>query len=176
MRNICVCMVAGILAVAFAASDALAQQQAEGKTLDHASLRQMLAGLGYQPERVEMEGGTVFYRIKMTHRNQTRVHMVAVDQRAGTIAIIGGGFASIPDPTRASNAWFRKLMKINHSIGPCYIFLNDNNVFGLTTVFGNTNVTPARLRERLQWHVNTFDSILEPLIQELVQPSSSLSL
>lgn len=130
-------------------------------------LRKILEGLGYEPKGIKAENSSA-WQIELEHANgDTRRHLIGFDPKASTVFIIGGGFAHAPDPKKATNAWFRKLLKQNHQLAPNYIFLNDFEVFGLTTVMGNVNITPARMKAKLKEHVQNFDERLTPLVKEL---------
>src|SRR5262245_2187312 len=79
----------------------------ETKVLDADGLSAMLTNLGYTPEKVPVSGVTAF-RVTLKHSDGTRTTMVAIDNVTGNVVIVGGGFASYPDVTRASAAWYRK--------------------------------------------------------------------
>jgi len=135
--------------------------------IDGEGLQKILAGLGYEPKQIKA-GESVALQIELEHADgKPRRHLIGFDPKAATIFIIGGGFAHSPDPKKASNAWFRKLLKANHRLAPSYIFLNDFDVFGLTTIMGNVNITPAQMKTKLKEHVTNFDKELVPLVKEL---------
>jgi hypothetical protein len=185
MKLVCSFVVAGLLSVAmlaqasaqefkfdnpFAPAPARTLFQPASKSLDNEGLRQMLVGLGYSPERIDV-GNYVAYRITLTHADGSRITLVAVDNATKMIAIVGGGFASAPDPKVASNDWFQRFVKTSNAISPNYLFMNDQGVFGMATVMGNTDITANDLKAKLEQHVSTFDSRLAPLVKELTQPS-----
>lgn len=134
--------------------------------VDSEQLREMLEDLGYSPRKLDGNASSA-WQIDLQHGTNTRRHLVGIDPGAGTLFIIGGGFSHAPDPKKASNDFFRRLMKHNHQMSPNYIFINDYNVFGLATIFGNVNITPARLRAKIKEHQTNFDSRLVPLVNEL---------
>jgi hypothetical protein len=136
-------------------------------TTDLPGLKKLLEELGYAPE-ARKAGETEFLQIDLKHSNdETRKHLIGIDSQAATIYVTGGGFSWVPDPKKASNEWFRKLLKTNHNLSPSYIFLNNIDVFGLTTVIGNVDITTERLKATLKEHLTNFDEKLTPLVKEL---------
>ncbi|MFN0019164.1 MAG: hypothetical protein ACKVP0_12950 [Pirellulaceae bacterium] len=153
------------LAIFFTAAH-LGAQDSTART-DIAGLKKVLVELGYSPEE-KKSGESAYLQIELKHSNEeTRKHLVGIDPGADTVYILGGGFSWAPDPKKASNEWFRKLLKHNHKISPSYIFLNDFDVFGLTTVTGNVGINGERLKAKLKQHVTDFDEKLLPLVKEL---------
>lgn len=139
---------------------------ASAKT-DLPGLKKLLEELGYAPE-AKKAGETEYLQVDLKHSNgETRKHLIGLDPQAATIYILGGGFSWAPDPKKATNEWFRKLLKANHNLAPSYIFLNDIDVFGLTTVIGNVDITSDRLKAKLKDHLANFDEKLVPLVKEL---------
>jgi len=134
---------------------------------DLAGLKKLLEELGYTPE-MKKTGDTEYLQFELKHSSgETRNHLVGLDPRASTIYLMGGGFSWAPDPKKASNEWFRKLLKYNHSLAPNYIFLNDFDVIGLTTIIGNVDVSAEKLKTKIKDHLTTFDEKLVPLAKEL---------
>ncbi len=136
-------------------------------TSDLPGLKKLLEELGYAPE-VKKAGQTEFIQIELKHSSEEkRKHLIGIDHQAATVYILGGGFSWAPDPKKATNEWSRKLLKTNHNMAPSYIFLNDIDVFGLTTVIGNVDITSDRLKAKLKDHLTNFDEKLVPLVKEL---------
>ena len=161
--------IALILCVALArAEDAPASKS----RIDIAGLKNLLVELGYEVEELK-SGETPYLQAELKHASETRKHIFSVDTKADTIIILAGGFSWAPDPKKASNDWFVKLMKLNNRIAPTYIFLNDGNVFGLTTVMGNVDMSAERLKAKIKEHVTNFDEQLVPLVKELPGPDKS---
>lgn len=157
-----------LVAVILGTSPVRAADKPDG-VVDHDKLKELLEGLGHKPKEIKA-GTTTALQIELKHASgETRKHLLGFDPQAGTVFIIGGGFSTSPDPKKASNEWFRKLLKINNNIAPNYIFLNEGDVFGLTTVFGNVNVTEKFLKAKIELHLKTFDDKLVPLIKELTK-------
>ena len=135
--------------------------------IDNDGLKKILEGLGYEPAEVK-SGESVAWQVDLEHPSgETRKHLIATDPKAATVFIIGGGFSWAPDPKKASNEWFRRLLNVNHKMAPSYIFVNDFDVFGLTTVMGNVDINAQRLKAKIKEHVKNFDEQLVPLVKEL---------
>lgn len=122
--------------------------------------------MGYEPKK-KIVGDATALQISVKHESETRDYLIGFDPKADTVFIIGGGFSWAPDPAQASNDWLRRMLKQNHQLAPSYIFINDYDVFGLTTVMGNIGITPARMKAKIEEHVANFDSRLVPLVKEL---------
>ena len=157
-----------LLALLFCGLVAWGQEApAAGAKIDNDGLQKILGEMGYEPEVIK-SGESVAMQIEVKHPSgETRKHLLGIDPKASTVFIIGGGFSWAPDPKKASNEWFRRLLNQNHKIAPSYIFVNDFNVFGLTTVIGNVDIKASRLKDKIQEHVTNFDERLVPLVKEL---------
>jgi hypothetical protein len=135
-------------------------------SLDGDRLKSMLADIGYEPQLLSVSGYTA-YKITLRHTDGTRTHMVAIDPGTKNVTIVGGGFASAPDVGRASGTWYRKLARINNSISPRTIFINDTDVLGMTSIRANVDISTSELRKFIEEHVAQFDKHLVPLAGEL---------
>ena len=143
------------------------EARAQGSKTDLDGLKQILEELGYAPKEVK-SNESIAWEVQVKHPGgETRRHLLGMDPKAATIFIIGGGFSSWPDPGKATSAWYRKVMHQNHKISPSYIFLNDFDVFGLTTVLGNVDIDAARIKAKITEHATNFDEKLVPLIKEV---------
>jgi hypothetical protein len=140
---------------------------ANSQAMTHASCGEMLKQLGYEVNEIKA-ADSLAWSISVDHKDGPRSTLVGIDPNARTMFVISGGFSQAPDPGKGTNAWFRKLLKHNHQIAPSYIFVNDNDVFGLSTVTGNQGITNKFLRERIDLHVTNFNDRLIPLINELL--------
>jgi len=144
-----------------------AQDAATHTVIDIAGIKKFLGELDYEPV-VGKSGDAEYLQIDLKHSNgETRKHLVGIDPQAKTIFILGGGFTSAPDPKKGTSEWYRRLAATNHKIAPNYIFINDFDVFGLTTVIGNVDITAERLKTKLKDHITSFDDNLVPLVKEL---------
>lgn len=83
------------------------------------------------------------------------------------IFVTGGGFSRAPDAKQASTAWYRRLAKANNAISPRMIFINDNDVLGMTSILADSRVTANDLGKLLKDHIAQFDAQLIPLAGEL---------